>query len=118
MLKIVNTPTFEECCEVLSLGEDGKLYTKGYKASLIQTFQKLLICRDAYWKIAGEELGLGKPWEPSEYEDCFMVFRSWGKVCTYCGTGNCEPFEFPNEEMCDAFHKAFKKELEICKELL
>ena len=28
---------FDECCEVLNLGEDGKLWTKGYKSSLVQS---------------------------------------------------------------------------------
>jgi hypothetical protein len=30
----------------------------------LEAFRKLLICRDAYWKIAGEQLELDKPWEP------------------------------------------------------
>ena len=36
----------------------------GYDAELIENLQTLKICRDAYWKIAGEQMGLGKPWEP------------------------------------------------------
>jgi hypothetical protein len=35
-----------------------------YNGDIIESFVKLLICRDAYWKIAGEQMGLGKPWEP------------------------------------------------------
>ena len=34
---------------------------QGYKADLIIRFQELIIARDAYWKIAGEQMGLGKP---------------------------------------------------------
>ena len=109
--------TYEECCKVLSLGEDGRLYTKGYKASLIQDFQKLLICRDAYWKIAGEEMGLGKPWEPT-METVYCISRNNNVMkCSYRG-GKSNVLEFPTEEMRDAFHENFKEEIEQCKELL
>lgn len=37
---------------------------QGYKADDIICFQELLIARDAYWKIASEEMGLSKPWKP------------------------------------------------------
>lgn len=88
--------TYEECCMVL---QDACMTHKGgYKSNLIQTLQKLLICRDAYWKIAGEEMGLGKPWEP--YYTNTMVLS------------------FPTEEMRDAFYENFKSEIESCKELL
>ena len=108
--------TFYECCELLSLGEDGRLYTKGYKASLIQNFQKLYICRDAYWKIAGEEMGLGKPWEPDwndEKQDKYG-FHNEVKYTII----NSATFVFPTAEMRDAFYEAFREEIEICKELL
>ena len=54
--------TFEECCTVLGLTELGII--GGYRHGLLTQFRNLLICRDAYWKIAGEEMGLDKPWEP------------------------------------------------------
>ena len=110
--------TYEECCEVLSLGEDGRLYTKGYKASLIQNFQKLYICRDAYWKIAGDEMGLGKPWEPTKDEMIYSIYRHSNKIGTDMFLGKSVTFEFPTEEMRDAFYENFKEEMEKCKELL
>ena len=113
--------TYEECCEVLSLGEDGRLYTKGYKASLIQNFQKLLICRDAYWKIAGEEMGLGKPWEPDWTNlecDKFCIWVDVGDI-TLRDVFRCQHIlAFPTAEMRDAFYENFKELIEQCKELL
>ncbi len=102
---------------MLSLGEDGRLYTKGYKASLIQDFQKLLICRDAYWKIAGEEMGLGKPWEP-DGNPVYAITRNDGGIVYMETGGNDELFEFPTLEMRDAFHRNFDPDIEICKECL
>ena len=112
--------TYEDCCKVFSLGEDGRLYTKGYKASLIQIFQKLLICRDAYWKIAGEEMGLGKPWAPdwNNISDKYCIYFVSGDVWSKeCQTRQC-PFAFPTPEMRDAFKENFDPDIEICKELL
>ena len=96
----------------------GMRQAMGYKFDLLERFQKLLLCRDMYWKIAGEQMGLGKPWEPdwNEANDCIINWNSEIK---------CEPIvcknvilAFPNEEMRDAFYKNFKDLIEECKELL
>lgn len=112
--------TFEECCELLSLGEDGRLYTKGYKASLIQNFQKLIICRAAYWKIAGEEMGLGKPWEPdwNTSEPKYVIAYTSRGIEKQWETTYCKSFAFPTPEMRDAFKENFDPDIEFCKELL
>ena len=111
--------TYEECCKVLSLGEDGRLYTKGYKANLIQNFQKLLICRDAYWKIAGEEMGLDKPWENGRCEVVYGICRDYDDIVKQDDYwGGAHIFEFPIREMRDAFKENFDSDIEICKELL
>ena len=111
--------TYEECCDVLSLGENGKLYTKGYKASLIQDFHKLLICRNAYWKIAGEKMGLCKPWKPSKNDNVYCIFRLKGEIVKDNFVfGDSLILEFPTEEMRDSFYENFKDLIESCKELL
>ena len=115
--------TYEECCELLSLGEDGRLYTKGYKASLIQDFQKLLICRDAYRQIAGEQMGLGKPWEPSANEEgkthalYYNRYTDSFDKCSGIFESNAI-LDFPTKEMRDTFYENFKKLIEETKELL
>ena len=111
--------TYEECCEVLNLGEDGNLYTKGYQASLIQDFHKLFICRAAYWKIAGEQMGLGKPWNQVYNDRCFIISNSNGNIHAYeyHGTDNVI-LAFPTAEMRDAFYDNFKDLIDKCKELL
>ena len=119
--------TYEECCGVLKIPNDERYididvpldYNK-----LLSAFTELLICCDAYWKIAGEQLGLGKPWEPDWKGD------SWRQL-KYCitvnGDGEIERrttqfdrriFAFPTEEMMNAFYENFKDKLEICKEFL
>ena len=115
--------SYEECCIVLNLGEDGRLYTKGYNASLIQSFQKLLICRDAYWKIAGEEMGLSEPWKPdftNDDEERYGLYTYANKVIKdFCGVGDVNiVLTFSTEEMRDVFYENFKELIEQCKELL
>ena len=107
--------TFLGCCDVLGIGNLIERGVKGYKAELFDTLQKLYICRDAYWKIAGDEMGLGKPWEPdwNDEEQDKYGFHNEVKYTII----NSAMFVFPTPEMRDAFYENFKKEIEICKEL-
>ena len=125
--------TYEECCKVLSIPLYYNLryhtYERGYGEfatsnellslqDKLNLLGKLIICRDAYWKIAGEEMGLGKSWEPSGNEDCFVISRFCDEVFLFESAGDAEPFEFPTREMRDAFYENFKELINECKELL
>ena len=86
----------------------------------VNSLTRLLICKSAYWKIAGEEMGLGKPWTPQD-TNTFSIFydRLTGEIEKqdgYCGANST--LEFSTEEMRDAFYENFKKDIEECKELL
>ena len=112
--------TYEECAKVL-LERASVRNDFGYKADLLVALQKLLVCRDAYWKIAGEEIGLGKPWEPDWKDGDTHKFNIHViKDEIRCGVGlvKSDLLSFPTVEMRDAFYDNFKKEIEICKELL
>ena len=112
--------TYEECCKnVFGLAHGGMTVdVPMHYSPLIIDFAKLLICRDAYWKIAGEQMGLDGPWKPdwNEANDCII---NWN------GEIKCEPIvfknvilAFPTEEIRDTFYKNFKDLIEKCKELL
>ena len=61
--------TYKECCEIIDYHLEGATII-GYEKPLLENLQQLLICRDAYWKIAGEEMGLNKPsliWKMKNY---------------------------------------------------
>lgn len=121
--------TYEECCKLLGIDEYDLV--QDYRVGKIRNIQserierlnilnKLLICRDAYWKLYGEEIGLGKPWEPSDSD--YIT----GRYCIFVHRGNilCDTpaqdciFTFPTEEMRDAFYENFDPDIEFCKELL
>lgn len=120
--------TYEECNRIMGVelwntlwGEDATEYEEQIE-DLIDAFIRLKVCRDAYWKIAGEEMGLGKPWKPDWTDQ---------ESPKYCITSIKDQVEaskryyimntilaFPTEEMRDAFYENFKSEIESCNELL
>ena len=110
--------TYKECSDILSVYTDPDI--DGYKGELLWTFQKLLICRDAYWKIAGDEMGLGKPWKPDWNDDTakYSIYTIKGVLTKAISCYDGAIFAFPTEEMRDAFYENFKEEIEICKEFL
>jgi hypothetical protein len=115
--------TYEECAKIAPMTLGGVSFEHYNK--LLSSFYKLLIFRDAYWKIAGEEMGLGKPWEP-DYDsgvDKFGIICLDGVVQESNPTTNWERhlnkiLDFPTREMRDAFYENFKELIEQCKELL
>jgi len=110
--------TYEECAKVL-LDRASVRNDFGYKGELLVALQRLLVCRDAYWKIAGEEMGLGKPWEPDwEGEGWYVIVNHRGDIVTDIQWHANAILAFPTAEMRDAFYENFKKEIEMCKELL
>lgn len=113
--------TYEECCKVMNYCYSPVATKTTHKEELIRKFQFLLLYRDAYWKIAGEEMGLGKPWEPdykSEYQKKYCIYNNKGEIkkCVlYCVNSI---LAFPTEEIRDTFYNNFKELIEICKEFL
>lgn len=120
--------TYEDCCKVLGISyraqlsytypdvERGNIYLTKEK-HLLDAFMKLQICRDAYWKIAGEEMGLGKSWE-STTETVYGISRTANLICQTHRYGNSKILEFPTKEMRDVFYENFEDLIEQCKELL
>ena len=111
--------TYEECLKIIGI-KLSDCYIQGYKSPLLEDLQELLICRDAYWKLYGEEMGLGKPWEPDwkVYDKKYVIGIHEDMIYQDTETRNNKILAFPTEEMRDAFYENFKEEIEICKELL
>ena len=110
--------THEECCDVLGIPYM-QLGVSGYKCEILHPLQQLLLYLDAYWKIAGEQMGLGKPWSPSKNDNVYCIFRLKGEIVKDNFVfGDSLLLEFPTEEMRDAFYENFKSLIEECKELL
>lgn len=118
--KLKYPKTYEECCYKTNFkGGFKEMLLSDDEYSLSISFIKLKRCRDAYWKIAGEQMGLDKPWEPAIQDTIWGITRSKDEVEKYsCHYGKTNLLEFPTAEMRDAFFKNFKDLIEQCKELL
>ena len=113
--------TYEECCKVMNYCCNPVATKTTHKEELIRKFQFLLLYCDAYWKIAGEEMGLGKPWEPNweTLDKKYNIYNYRGVIShdDFTVVDRCV-LVFPTEEMRDAFYENFKELIEQCKELL
>lgn len=117
--------TYEKCCEILNYIPNSydadEILVYGYMSDELRILQKLLVCRNAYWKIAGEQMGLGKPWEPdwlNVEQDKYVLFTHDNAICSDCYLLGHNILAFPTAEMRDAFYKNFNDLIEKCKELL
>jgi hypothetical protein len=112
--------SYDECCKVLGI-IDKREFWHGYRSVQLKIFQKLLICRDAYWTIYGEENGLGKPWKPDWKDGTQKKYGIYNNSCDI-QKGDWHfaraILAFPTEEMRDAFYENFKELIESVKELL
>jgi hypothetical protein len=110
--------TYEECYAILNQNLDEHSVI-GYRSTDVYNLQLLLICRDAYWKIAGEEMGLSEPWEPDFSENfIYAIGASYGTIQKIMVSGGRGILLFPTEEMRDAFFENFKDVIEACKDYL
>lgn len=125
--------TYNECCKIMGLDKGLTLFYGNYDCTpihiteyngaleqLLNNFMQLLICRDTYWKIAGEEMGLGKPWEPDFSDDStkYNIFSYENEIILNDNNWSNRVLVFPTKEMRDAFYENFKELIEECKELL
>ena len=115
--------TYVECCKIMGIDKRFLLtYNLDFwKGRLLTSLQKLLICRDAYWKIAGEKMGLVKPWKPdweNGTKSKYCICNNSGDIGKISLIFNNAILSFPTEKMRDAFYENFKEFIEQCKELL
>ena len=129
--KPVYPKTYKECCNIIcpdtftnDFRDCRHNKIEGHKCNILTKLQRLLVCRDAYWKIAGKEMGLDKPWEPdwrNSEQNKYVISYDYGRElnthkikCSHV----THILAFPTEEMRDAFHENFGELIESCKELL
>lgn len=117
--------THEECCTILQYNDQLKVYPPfrngidKYSTRLfdqLENLRKLKICRDAYWKIAGD-------WKEKRKDKAmhYVIYSTLLGEVVKDRMPNCIAnylLDFPIEEMRDAFYESFKDLIEQCKELL
>lgn len=134
--KLKYPKTYKECCDALFIAPYYNLRYHTYEPGFneyatsnellslqdkLNDLGKLLIARNAYWKIAGEQMGLDKPWELKYGEWGYWIEYDINENKIYCQDSRIlfnRLLLFPTEEMRDAFYENFKDLIEQCKELL
>lgn len=98
--------TYEECCSVLGTTPEqveANLSLK-YKTTIMQDFQKLLVCRDAYLR-TDEELEL------STVKKRYVISSVKGKLVKLETHDSSCLLWFSTAEMRDAFYDNFKEDI-------
>lgn len=110
--------TYEECRKLSELNCNP--YSEIILSNIpIHEFCKLIVARNTYWKIAGEQMDLGKPWEPDTCQIVHSIARYSNEVVRHDDMyGRFFILEFPTAEMRDSFYENFKDLIENVKELL
>ena len=103
--------TYEECCKILQVTHTE---WQGYLGEVLVPFQKLLICRNAYWMIAG---GWKPDWKKAD-ERKYCIVNTEGNITNWVQKTTNKILAFPTEEMRDAFKENFDGDIDLCKEFL
>lgn len=105
--------TINDCYNLL---EDDELVSP----TSMRKFQELINARNAYWKIAGTEMGLGRSWEPNWtlFEGYPAIYMYRYQITLSVARDEHHCLVFPTEAIRDKFYKNFKKDIEECKEFL
>lgn len=115
--------TYEECCDVLGSASYKSLTlinVTNEEDSLYTNFIRLIRCRNAYWKLYGEQVGLGKPWEPDYKDGCIKYTITVAENEIYTDVSYIFNYVliFPTEEIREAFYQTFRELIEKCKTLI
>lgn len=129
--KKVLPKTYKECCEVLGIDHNlyldlnhgdisGEYKPNVYTQNVVYLFNKLymvLICRDAYWKLADDwSFNIGGNSQETVYA---ITIYGTGILRDFYHALNCNRIlVFPTEDMRDVFYENFKDLINECKELL
>lgn len=105
--------SYAECCKVLGIDREFLIISITHKQDLMANFYRLLVCRDAYWKIADN-------WKPDwdSVNDKYTIYPVGKGIWRDRGQTVNTFLAFPTPEMREAFYDNFKSLIEQCKELL
>ena len=110
--------TYDECMDMFHFTvETANLET-------LKALRELIYCRNTYWRIIGEQmgLGLGKPWKPENPSRhyIFTIENCGGDIIKNAITDKWSSriLVFPTAEIRDTFYENFKELIEVCKDFL
>lgn len=112
--EVVLPRTFEECNKGIGMSYFPLInwYVPNENEDAIRALGKLLICRNAWWKVLG--------WNPdwSDDSDKYCIYNVGGEVDVFALNLSSRILAFPNMETANEFYEVFKDLIEEAKELL
>lgn len=104
--------TYEDCCKYLKL-DPAESKVSGYLEDSLTAFQRVILCRNVWYKIMGLHglLKVGNLYSISASNSGEFIFDS----STDCiDNFSIYKFNFPIEEIRDGFYKCFEEDLKKC----
>lgn len=121
--------SYSECCNIIGSclyssliydikSSDTNLYDL-HNLQQFEIYRKLIVCRDAYWKIYGESLG-GNIWSPDwvSEDNKYSITTNMGEITYMDVCHSSSVLVFPTEELRQLFHNNFPDLIDSCKEFL
>lgn len=116
---------YKEACDILGFdcsGNTTNIYTHCFQYDVkLKNLYKLILCRDAFWTVAGLELGLDTSWKPDIVNGVYTatIINRSGRAVMDSGF-DCENriLMFHDDKVRDKFHQYFFDLIENCLEYL
>ena len=116
--------TYEEACKILGFEEPYKQEINVHNSIydyILQTFYKLLLCRDAFRLVAGQELELEDKWKPDIVNGVYtasIINRSGNVVKDSGFDSENKLLMFHSDEVRNKFLESFGHLITVCKDLI
>lgn len=108
--------TYKDCCELISAYFNSIVQVGDRYSEQLNTLRKLLICRDAWWKVDDN-------WKPdwSKFDEKYTIVSNDNKINVdgqYIDYNTNHILAFRTKEIRDKFFETFRDFIEDCKELI
>lgn len=116
--------TYEEACKILGFKEPYKHKINAHNpkyGDILLAFYTLLLCRDAFWLVAGQELELEGNWKPDIVNGVYtasIINRSGNVVKDSGFDSENKLLMFHSDEVRNKFLEYFGHLITVCKDLI
>ena len=115
--KISLPQTFEDCCDILDT-QPSETRSSGYATEELGDLERLLICRDAFYKAIGFDIEKDFIMELKNAYVPIIAKNDDGNICRKSGYANLHLLPFPKTEDRDYFFEKFYDYIDKCKKFI
>lgn len=115
--KISLPQTFDDCCNILN-AQPSSLHSSGYATEEIRDLEKLLICRDAFYKAIYFDIEQDSILKWKNAYVPIISKNDDGEICRKSGYAYLHILPFPTTESRDYFFEKFYDYINKCKKFI